>query len=106
MRLVVPFLDDICPVDRRLIELAEFLGIDCLTIRLDKSSADAPEFLERAIVPREACCVINPSVLHGWLGGDTLPSAVGSALVTRFPHLLIHSPRMEPFDSSLLNVLS
>jgi hypothetical protein len=106
MRLVVPYLDQIDPVDRRLIRLAEFLGIDCLTIPLDKSAGAAPEFLERTIALREACFVVNPCVLQGWLGGDTLPAALGSFLVTHFPHLLIHSPRLEAFDSSVINVLS
>ena len=106
MRLVVPYLGEIHPVDRRLVRLAEFLGIDCLTIPLDKSAGAAPEFLERAIALREACFVVNPCVLQGWLGGDTLPVALSSFLVTHFPHLLIHSPRLETFDSSLINLLS
>ena len=106
MRLVVPYLGEIHPVDRRLVRLAEFLGIDCLTIPLDKSAGATPEFLEEAIALREACFVVNPCVLQGWVGGGTLPVALSSFLVTHFPHLLIHSPRLETFDSSLINLFS
>jgi hypothetical protein len=106
MKLVVPYLAEVHPVDQRLIRLAEFLGIDCMTVSLDKSTGASPGFLERAVANGDSCFVVNPCVLQNWVGGETLPTALGTFLVAHFSHLLVHSPRPTKFDNSLIFSLS
>jgi hypothetical protein len=108
MKLLVPYVDELKPVDKQLLRLAEFLGIKSETFPLPlvKSTGRWTEYLERQIPEQEACFVINPCVLQDWVGGDELPSELATLLVTRFRHLLVHSPGFEHFDRSVLNALS
>ncbi len=106
MKLVVPYVGELQLVDRRLIRLAEFLGIDSVPLPLAKPLGQWEESLERAIPERESCFVVNPRVLQDWVGGDRLPANLASFLVTYFPHLLVHAPRPEPLDSSVITALS
>jgi hypothetical protein len=107
MKLVIPFLGEVLPADRRLLRLAEFLGVECFTLPLDASAAAAaPEFLERAIASQGTCFVVNPAVFQTWVTTETAPAALTSFLVTYFPNLLLHSPRPTAFDSSLIDSLS
>lgn len=106
MKLLVPYVGELQGVDARLIRLAEFLGISCTTLSLAKPMGQCAEYLEGAISDRESCFVVNPRVMQDWIGGEKLPSEFASFLVARFPHLLVHAPRPEPFDCSVIDALS
>lgn len=106
MKLLVPYVGELQPVDRRLIRLAEFLGIDYLPVPLAKPLGEWEEHLKREVPLRGSCFVVNPRVLQGWVGGDRLPANLASFLVAHFPHLLVHAPRPEPFDNSVIDALS
>jgi hypothetical protein len=107
MKLVIPFLGEIVPADQRLLRLAEFLGIECVTFQLDAAAAAASiEFLENAILSKETCFVVNPAVFQKWLSTETAPAALTSFLAAYFPNVLLHSPRPGDFDSSLIDSLS
>lgn len=106
MKLVVPYVGELQGVDARLIRLAEFLGIWCEPLPLAKPVGQCAEYLERAIPDRQSCFVVNPGVMHDWVGRDRLPAELVPFLVARFPHLLVHAPRPEPFDGSVIAALS
>ena len=106
MRLIVPYVDEVDAVDKRLMALAEFLGIPCETLLLDRDTYHHAEFLERAVSDRRACFVVNPRVLQQWGHEGTVTAELVSCLASRFPHLFIHGLRAASFDSSLIAALS
>jgi hypothetical protein len=105
VKLIVPYVDEMQAVDVRLVRLAEFLGIDCEPIPLPKSTGQYAEYLEKVVQP--SCLVVNPRVIEKWIGGNPLPPDLISCLVSRFPYLLCHAPRLnDPFDASVFAALS
>ncbi len=106
MKLLVPYIGELEPVDLRLIRLAEFLGIESIRLPLAESAARWDEYFERVVPSRDSCLVVNPRVLRQWVGGDELPANLASILVRRFPHVLFHAPSPAPFDCRLITALS
>jgi hypothetical protein len=106
MKLLVPYLGELQGVDRRLIALAEFLGIVCQPISLPRGTAPVIECLSRAASGVASCLVIHPAVIHECLGQELPHSDLVSLLLSRFPTLLLHAPRSDPFDSDLISALS
>jgi hypothetical protein len=106
MKLLVPYIGELQAVDGRLARLADFLGIACEAIPLPKGAGDPAGFLERAAFEPRSCLVIHPRVLEAWLNGSPLPPELISLLLSRFPFLLVHAPRSEPFDTDLIAALS
>jgi hypothetical protein len=106
LKLLVPFVGELLPADRRLIRLAEFLGIDCLPLDFTNRLDEFEEFLKTEVPQEDSCFVLNPPVLQRGLRRNRFPANLASVLVRRFPHLLVHAIRLEPFDSSLINALS
>jgi hypothetical protein len=105
MKLVVPHTGVLKAVDARLIRLAQFLGIICEPLLLDKQVRHHAEYIEKA-VPNQACCfVVNPRVIRDWIG-DVLPADLVSCLISRFPHLLVHGLTLDPFVDEIISSLS
>src|ERR1700722_5045133 len=105
MRLLVPCIGELHPVDRRLAGLASFLGIAWDVIPLSKTGFSTDD-LEKAATDSQSCLVVHPCVMEKWVNQDLLPAELLSLLVSRFPYLLVHAPRPEPFDANLLVALS
>jgi peptidoglycan/xylan/chitin deacetylase (PgdA/CDA1 family) len=106
MILLVPQSAGVQPIDLRLARLAEFLGIECRNIQLEKSSGDWAEYLEDAAPREDTCFVVNPAVLREWTGTETLPKKLASFLVAHFQHLLVHAISRSTFDTSVVQELS
>jgi hypothetical protein len=111
VKLLVPFVQELDPVDARLMRLAEFLGITCEALRLPElgrpgAHEAAQTFLEGALPPEPGCLVVNPRVVESWIGGESFPAELASFLVSRFPHLLVHAPRPVAYDASVIEALS
>ena len=106
MKLVVPYIGELLGQDRRLIRLAEFLGISCATFPLERDAARQTGYFETAVPDEPACFVVNPQVMKDWVGGDTIPMELVSVLLSRFPHLLVHGLRLDAFDSKTVAALS
>ena len=110
MKLLVPYVGELQAMDARLIRLAEFLGISCEPFSLAKLGGERgesfAEYLEKAVPDRQICLAVNPQVMQDWMGRDSFPAELASFLVTRFPRLLVHSPRPVPFDGSVIAALS
>ncbi len=106
MKLLVPYIDEMQPADRRLIRLAEFLGIECETVALEKPVSGWTGNLKRAVAAGDRCFVVNPRVMQEWTGGASLPAELVSFLIARFQHILFHSPRTDQFDSNLASAFS
>ncbi|MGD1102102.1 MAG: hypothetical protein ABSA59_08540 [Terriglobia bacterium] len=106
MKLVIPQTGELQAADARLIRLAEFLGIHCDPLRLDKQVQQRAEYIERAAPDRNSCLVINPRVMREWVGGDVLPAELVSCLVSRFPHVLVHALTLDPFVAGMIATLS
>ena len=106
MKLVVPHTDELTAPDARLIRLAEFLGIRCEPLRLDKQVQQHAEYIERAIPDQNSCLVLNPQVMRKWIGTGVLPAELVSCLVSRFPHVLVHALTLDPFVGAMIATLS
>ena len=103
MKLVVPRTGEPQSSDARLIRLAEFLGIACELVSVEKllHAAEA----ERGSRAHGDCLVVNPWVLKEWTGG-VLHEDFALGLTSRFPHLLIHAFTPDPFCNRLVKALS
>jgi hypothetical protein len=69
MRLLVPYIGEVSRIDRRMILLAEFLGITCETFSLERAVGGCTGSFEEAI-PKERCLLVNPQVIKEWVGGQ------------------------------------
>lgn len=105
MKLVVPHNGKLEAADARLIRLAEFLGIRCEPLCLEKVQTRA-EYIERAVPERNSCLIVNPQVMREWVGGHVLPADVVSCLVSHFPHLLVHGVTRDAFVDGMMVSLS
>jgi hypothetical protein len=106
MKLVVPHTGELQAADARLIRLAEFLGIRCEPVCLDKGVQQHAACIEKAIPDQNSCLVINPQVMRAWIGADVLPAELVSCLVSRFPYVFVHALTMDPFVSGMIATLS
>ena len=83
MKLVVPYIGRLRPLDARILRLAEFLGIPCESLALAKVSEYA-SYLEKALPDGSSCFVINPQVMKQWLGAKGIPADLVAFLLSRF----------------------
>jgi hypothetical protein len=105
MKLIVPHTGELQAADARLIRLAQFLGISCEPLLLDRQVQHHAEYIEKA-VPNQACCfVVNPRVIRDWTG-DVLPADLVSCLGSRFPYLLVHGLTTDSFVEDMIAALS
>jgi hypothetical protein len=105
MKLLVPYIGEVRPLDARMLRLAEFLGIPCETIALAKVSEHAG-YLKKAVPERCSCFVVNPQVMKEWVGVHGIPAELVAFLLSRFTHLVVHGLRADAFDSELIAALS
>ena len=105
MKLVVPYVGELLPVDARLLRLAEFLGIPCETLPLANVAEHAAS-LKNTVPDQCPCLVVNPQVMKEWVGLDGIPADLVTFLLSRFPHLLVHGLRVERFDTGMIAALS
>ena len=103
MKLVVPHTGEPQPSDARLIRLAEFLGIACELVSVEKLLHAAPA--ERDSGAQADCLVVNPWVMREWTGG-VLREDFALGLTSRFPHVLVHAFTPDPFCDRLVKALS
>jgi hypothetical protein len=106
MRLIVPYIGELKTADSRLIRLAEFLGIRCEPLRLDKQVQARAEYIVRAVPDQNSCLLINPEVMREWVGGNVLPADLVSCLVSHFPRLLVHGVTRGTFVDGMMVSLS
>lgn len=106
MQLLVPYLDEIDPVDARLAALAGFLGITAAHVKLPSWTKRGTALLEETYPSTEWCCVANARVLARWCGSH--PGALDSlvSLLSRFPYVFAYAQRADPFDTALTMLLS
>jgi len=105
MKLVVPQIGNLHSADCNLIELAQFLGVDCESVFLAKLDHHHSEYLEKVIPQEATCLVVNCGLIKKWTG-DTLPPDLISYLISHFPFLLVHGLTPDPFCSALVRALS
>lgn len=102
MKLVVPRTGEPQPSDARLIRLAEFLGIACELVSVEKLLLHvAPS--GRGFRAGADCLVVNPCVMKEWTGGLLWEDF--ASVISRFPHLLIHAFTPDPFCDGLVKAL-
>ena len=105
MQLVIPYIEELAPVDARLLQLAEFLGISCEAFPLE-TVTDHARYLARALPDQCSCFVVNPQVMKEWVGVNGIPAELVSFLLCRFNHLIVHGLHVEAFDTKLIVALS
>lgn len=105
MKLIVPYIDNIRSADARLLKLAEFLGIACMTSPVEPNAGlgwRTSVFDDGS----DVCLLINPDVIHQCLCGQ-LPSPESVTwLLSHFRRLLVHSVRPDPFHAALIAALT
>ena len=106
MKLVVPHNGELEAADARLIRLAEFLGIRCEPLRLERQVHARGEYLERAVPEQNSCLIVNPRVMREWVNENVLPADVVSCLVSHFPHLLVYGVTQDAFVDGMMVSLS
>jgi hypothetical protein len=106
MKLNVPYVHELLPVDRRLIRLAEFLGITCEPIQLPAMPERFLEVLQSAIPSGKSCLVINPEVIQECIRNETALSGLSTFLVSNVRTLLVHAARPTRFDAHAISALS
>jgi hypothetical protein len=105
LRLVVPYVGELRPLDARMLELARFLGLESETLPLTKVS-DPVGYLKDVVPDRCSCFVVNPQAMKEWMGPETFPGGLVAFLLSRFSHLLVHGLGVDPFDSAMVAALS
>lgn len=105
MKLLVPYVGVLEPEDARLIDLAEFLGIGCQAVSLESGTPKDHAGALESYVGGDFCLAVNPKVIAKW-GGSAIASRPDPLPWFRFPFLLLHAPRTDAFDASLIAGLS
>ncbi len=106
MRLVVPYLGNLNVGDARLVRLAEFMGCRCELLRVDEGVALSPKFIEKHVVDKDACFVVNPAALRESLPRESFPRDLASYLTSQFAFVLIHNLSPDLFTASIVSALS
>jgi hypothetical protein len=105
LRLIVPYIGKLRDLDKRMIRLAEFLGVPFEALALAKG-AEHTKFLERTVSEQGDCFVVNPEIMREWVGAEGISADLADFLLSRFTHLLVHGLRLDPFDRKLVIDLS
>jgi hypothetical protein len=105
MQVVIPYIGELQPIDARMLRLAEFLGIPCETLALEKVSEHAG-YLKKAVPDRGSCFVVNPQVMKQWVGANGFTFELVAFLQSRFTHILVHGLRVDACDTQLVHSLS
>jgi hypothetical protein len=106
MKLVVPFIGEIRAEDRRLIELAEFMGIECEPLVMPDQDGEHIGFLRHTLPDANCCLVLNPSVIQRWIGEDRPLFSFVSFLRERIRYSLVHAVCDESFHSGFVAALT
>jgi hypothetical protein len=105
MKLVVPHVGELDRLDRRLVELAEFLGGEVTVVRIPRLRSWTLRAIEELPCER-SWLVVNPRVFEEWFGGGPIPANFETAVLSRYRHVLVHGARMSDFDGELVKRLS
>lgn len=105
MKLIVPHTGKPDGSDARLMRLAEFLGLTCEPLPLEKRAHGHAEYLDKAIHNGDICLVVNPRVMEEWTDGHFSPD-LASCMASRIRHLLVHGLSPDPFCDGLIQALS
>jgi len=105
MRLLLPHNGTYEESDRRLAEIAEFLGLSCEPILLGRGVQSAVNSLDHGLGEKNGCLVVNPKVLGESLG-HACPEALARYLTARFQCLFVHGIVADAFSAALLRALS
>jgi len=105
LKLAVPYVGNPQPLDRRLLRLADFLGIPCYALKL-ATAFDHAEYLAKVVPDECSCFVVNPQVMKEWVGQHGVSRQLSAFLLSRFTHLFVHGLRVNAFDSEVVSALS
>ena len=105
MKLIVPYVGQLQPLDSRILRLAEFMGIAHEAFGLTKAS-EPTDCLEKTVTDSSSCLVINPQVMREWLGPNGFSPKLVDFLLSRFTHIFVHGVRVDSFDSEMVAALS
>jgi hypothetical protein len=105
MTLVVPYIGVLRNMDARVVRLAEFLGLRCETVSL-ASIAEHSVFLEERPPDHSSCFLVNPRVLHEWIGPNGALADLIALLLSRFSKLLVCGLGLDAFSSEIVAAVS
>jgi len=106
MKLIVPYVGALQPVDIRLIQLAEFLGIRCEPLAMPKGINAYREFLSARMSGEPACCVVNLRVIRECVASNESSVNLVSSLLSCFTSLVVHGIEPGSFDDKMVSALS
>ncbi len=105
MKLIVPHTGTPHGTDARLMRLAQFFGLTCEPLFLERRARDHAEYITNGLCSKGDCFVVNPLVIKEWTGGH-FSQALASCMTSRFPYLLVHCLRPDDFCEDLIKALS
>ena len=106
MKLIVPYFQQPCGADSRLVRLAEFVGAECELLSLPQGQLSLTDFLNGVPCSKGTCLVVNPQVLQEWSGTEKCPMELATTLLSHFKHIFVHALRPRLFDSGMVAALS
>lgn len=100
MKLVIPYFRELRDTDARMVRLAEFVGVSCVTLALTRDGGPVQ-------LPDESSCLaVNPEVIREWLGQDSIPANMVNILLGGARSLLVYALRADPYHDRLVETLS
>jgi hypothetical protein len=105
MKLLLPQIGAYEESDRRLAEIAAFLGLPCEPIELEEGVQNAVGYFENVLCGRNGCLVVNAKMLKKWLRSNT-PEAFVRYLTARFQVLIVHGIVADQFSAAFVRAIS
>ncbi|MGH9600049.1 MAG: hypothetical protein ACRD27_09290, partial [Terracidiphilus sp.] len=105
MKLTVPRYGGLDDLDRRVICLAEWMGMGCEQVALEPAS-DPAEYLARRASAECTALAVHGRVLERWLGSGAAAERLAGLAGSRFRHLFAYGLRANEFDGQLVAALS
>ncbi len=105
MRLIVPFAGGVHPLDSRILQLADFLGLSCEMFPLSGVATTA-DVTGHPDIHHDDCLVINARVVEAWCASNGLDPRDVSVLAIGYSQLLVYGLRAGAFDNALVATLS
>jgi len=105
VKILVPYVGELDPLDMRMMKIIEFLGLSSETLALP-NGVDFATFLEKTVPDDCRCLLVNPRVMKQWIRADRVPTELIGFLLSRFSQLLVHGLMVDSFHNELVSCLS
>ena len=103
MPLIVPFAGVSDPSGVNLLRLAEFMGVNCVRVPIDKILSGLPQVPPNS---NNSCLAINPAAVKAFGGERAFTQELADRITAVFKFVLVHNLNPDPFSENVVRVLS